>query len=170
MVLENWGLLWMWHSVVVLILSVITDVLAWQGVENRWPYVVLWAGGLALWAPIFWVLRRRAGPVTAVERQVAHIWGGTMIASMLLFSVEELLGLPVLRLSPVLALFAGMMFFAKAGILSGVFYLQAAALFLTALAMCAVPQIRHIVFGLVSGVCFFVPGLKYYRQRTEASR
>ena len=29
-VLENWGLLWMWHSVVVLILSVITDVLAWQ--------------------------------------------------------------------------------------------------------------------------------------------
>lgn len=169
-VLENWGLLWMWHSVVVLILSVITDVLAWQGVENRWPYVVLWAGGLALWAPIFWVLRYRAGPVTAVERQVAHIWGGTMIASMLLFSVEELLGLPVLRLSPVLALFAGMMFFAKAGILSGVFYLQAAALFLTALAMCAVPQVQHIVFGLVSGICFFVPGLKYYRQRTEASR
>ena len=34
-VLENWGLLWMWHSVVVLILSVITDVLAWQGAENR---------------------------------------------------------------------------------------------------------------------------------------
>ena len=46
-VLENWGLLWMWHSVVVLILSVITDVLAWQGVESRWPYVVLWTGGLA---------------------------------------------------------------------------------------------------------------------------
>ncbi len=169
-VLENWGLLWMWHSVVVLILSVITDVLAWQGVENRWPYVVLWAGGLALWAPIFWVLRHRAGPVTAVERQVAHIWGGTMIASMLLFSVEELLGLSVLRLSPVLALFAGMMFFAKAGILSGVFYLQAAALFVTALAMCAAPQVQHILFGLVSGICFFVPGLKYYRQRTEASR
>ena len=121
-VLENWGLLWMWHSVVVLILSVITDVLAWQGVESRWPYVILWTGGLALWAPIFWVLRYRAGPVTAVERQVAHIWGGTMIASMLLFSVEELLGLPVLKLSPVLALLAGLMFFAKAGILSGIFY------------------------------------------------
>ena len=39
-----------------------------------------------------------------------------MIASMLLFSVEELLGLPVLKLSPVLALLAGLMFFAKAGI------------------------------------------------------
>lgn len=169
-VLENWGLLWMWHSVVVLILSVITDVLAWQGVESRWPYVVLWTGGLALWAPIFWALRHRAGPVTAVERQVAHIWGGTMIASMLLFSVEELLGLPVLRLSPVLALLAGLMFFAKAGILSGVFYIQSAALFATSLAMCGLPQFQHILFGLVSGGCFFLPGLKYYRQRAGAGR
>ena len=164
-VLENWGLLWMWHSVVVLILSVITDVLAWRGVESRWPYVLLWTGGLALWAPIFWALRHRAGPVTAVERQVAHIWGGTMIASMLLFSVEELLGLPVLKLSPVLALLAGLMFFAKAGILSGVFYIQSVALFATALAMCVLPHFQHILFGLISGGCFFLPGLKYYRQR-----
>ena len=169
-VLENWGLLWMWHSVVVLILSVITDVLAWQGVESRWPYVILWTGGLALWAPIFWALRHRAGPVTAVERQVAHIWGGTMIASMLLFSVEELLGLPVLKLSPVLALLAGLMFFAKAGILSGIFYIQSICLFVTGLVMCGLPQFQHILFGLVSGGCFFIPGLKYYRQRTESER
>tara|TARA_Y100001933_G_scaffold242064_1_gene269401 strand:+ start:1556 stop:3271 length:1716 start_codon:yes stop_codon:yes gene_type:complete len=169
-VLENWGLLWMWHSVVVLILSVITDVLAWQGVESRWPYVVLWTGGLALWAPIFWALRHRAGPVTAVERQVAHIWGGTMIASMLLFSVEELLGLPVLKLSPVLALLAGLMFFAKAGILSGIFYIQSICLFVTGLVMCGLPQFQHILFGLVSGGCFFIPGLKYYRQLTESER
>ncbi len=169
-VLENWGLLWMWHSVVVLILSVITDVLAWQGVESRWPYVVLWTGGLALWAPIFWALRHRAGPVTAVERQVAHIWGGTMIASMLLFSVEELLGLPVLKLSPVLALLAGLMFFAKAGILSGIFYIQSICLFITGLVMCGLPQFQHILFGLVSGGCFFIPGLKYYRQLTESDR
>ena len=169
-VLENWGLLWMWHSVVVLILSVITDVLAWQGVESRWPYVALWTGGLALWAPMFWVLRYRAGPVTAVERQIAHIWGGTMIASMLLFSVEELLGLPVLKLSPVLALLAGLMFFAKAGILSGVFYIQSIVLFSTGLVMCGAPQFQHILFGLVSGGCFFIPGLKYYRQLTESEQ
>ncbi|MFM8892726.1 MAG: serine/threonine-protein kinase, partial [Planctomycetia bacterium] len=55
-VLENWGLLWMWHSVVVLALCVTTDVIAWQGVSSRWPYLVLWGGGLALWAPIFWAL------------------------------------------------------------------------------------------------------------------
>ena len=164
-VLENWGLLWMWHSVVILALCVTTDVLAWQGVTTRWPYLVLWAGGLALWAPIFWALRHRTGPVTAVERQIAHVWGGSVIASVMLFWVEALLDLPVLKLSPVLALLAGLVFFAKAGILSGAFYIQAAVLFATALVMCVAGSFAHIIFGVVSGVCFFVPGLKYFRQR-----
>jgi len=167
-VLENWGLLWMWHSVVILALSVTTDVLAWQGVASRWPYLVLWGGGLALWAPIFWALRHRNGPVTAVERQIAHVWGGSVIASVLLFWVEELLGEPVLTLSPVLALLAGLVFFVKAGILSGTFYIQAGALFATALAMCVVPAYQHVIFGLVSAACFFVPGFKYFRQRNRA--
>ena len=164
-VLENWGLLWMWHSVVVLALCVTTDVLAWQGVATRWPYVVLWAGGLALWAPIFWALRHRTGPVTAVERQIAHVWAGSVIASTLLFAVEAALGLESLKLSPVLALIAGVVFFAKAGILSGAFYIQAAVLFATSFLMCALPDVQHVLFGLVSGGCFFVPGLKYFRQR-----
>jgi serine/threonine-protein kinase len=163
-VLENWGLLWMWHSVVILTLCVITDVLAWQGV-SRWPYLVLWGGGLALWAPIFWALRHRNGPVTAVERQIAHVWGGSVVGSVLLFWIEDLLGLPVLTLSPVLALLAGVVFFVKAGILSGAFYIQAAVLFATSLVMCVFPTYQHIIFGLVSGACFFVPGLKYFRQR-----
>ena len=167
-VLENWGLLWMWHSVVVLTLCVVTDVLFWQGVMSRWPYVVLWGGGLAVWAPIFWALRHRTGPVTAVERQIAHIWGGSVIASVMLFWVEALLALPALTLSPVLALLAGIVFFAKAGILSGVFYIQAALLFATALVMCLVPAWQHVIFGLVSAACFFVPGLKYARQRGRA--
>jgi hypothetical protein len=171
-VLENWGLLWMWHSVVILTLCVVTDVLAWQGITTRWPYLVLWGGGLALWAPIFWALRHRTGPVTAVERQIAHVWGASVIASVLLFWVEALLHdhgreLQVLTLSPVLALIAGSVFFVKAGILSGIFYVQAAVLFTTALVMCLVPSWQHIIFGLVSGACFFIPGLKYFRQRSR---
>jgi len=168
-VLENWGLLWMWHSVVILGLCVTTDVLAWQGVATRWPYLVLWGGGLALWAPIFWALRHRTGPVTAVERQVAHVWGASVLASVLLFGVEALLRLPALTLSPVLALLAGTVFLAKAGILSGVFYIQAAVLFATALVMCVAPVWQHVIFGLVSAACFLVPGYKYFRQRGQAT-
>ena len=164
-VLENWGLLWMGHAVVILALCVVTDVLAWRGVDSRWPYLLLWGGGLAVWAPIFWAVRHRTGPVTAVERQIAHVWGGSVLASSMLFLMEAFLELPVLTLSPVLALFAGLVFFAKAGILSGTFYVQAAVLFATSLLMCLVPDYQHVIFGLVSGACFFVPGLKYELQR-----
>ena len=72
-----------------------------------------------------------------------------------------------LLLLPVLALVAGVVFFAKAGILSGAFYFQSAALFATALLMCRFPTHAHILFGIVSAACFFIPGLKYFRQRSR---
>lgn len=172
-VLENWGLLWMWHAAVILVMCLVTNWLhakrgQWPECAQPWPYLLLWGGGLALWAPIFWMLRHRIGPVTAVERQIAHVWGGSVAAVILLFVVESLLGLPVLTLSPVLGLIGGAVFVAKAGILSGVFYIQAAAMFATALAMAEL-QRRGLdwgisLYGLVSAAAFFLPGWKYYRQ------
>jgi serine/threonine-protein kinase len=172
-VLENWGLLWMWHAAVILVMCLVTNWLhanraQWPECSRPWPYLLLWCGGLALWAPIFWMLRHRIGPVTAVERQIAHVWGGSVAAVILLFVVESLLGLPVLTLSPVLGLIGGAVFVAKAGILSGLFYLQAAAMFATALVMAELQ--RHgldwgiSLYGLVSAAAFFLPGWKYYRQ------
>jgi hypothetical protein len=178
-VLENWGLLWMWHAAVILVMCLVTNWLhlqstVWPACARPWPYLLLWGGGLALWAPIFWKLRHRIGPVTAVERQIAHIWGGSIAAVVLLFVVESLLGLPVLTLSPVLGLIGGAVFVAKAGILSGVFYLQAVAMFATALVM-AVMQRRGVdygtsLYGLVSAAAFFLPGWKYYRQSRAGIR
>jgi serine/threonine-protein kinase len=166
-VLRNWGLLWMWHSVVLLAICLVTNWLAWRGIDSRWPYLALWAGGLFIWAPIFWALRHRAGPVTAIERQIAHTWAASVIGSILLFVVELILDEPVLQLAPVLGLLSGMVFLVKAGMLNGVFYVQAAALFLTGLAMAQWPAVGHTIFGVVSALCFFVPGWKYYRQRRE---
>jgi serine/threonine-protein kinase len=125
----------------------------------------MWTVGFGTWAAIFWALRRRAGPVTFVERQIAHVWAACTAATALLFVVEMLLGLPVLTLSPVIALFSGMAFVVKAGILTGAFYLQAAVLFATAFVMCLLPNYGITIFGLVAAGCFFFPGLKYYRQR-----
>ena len=82
-----------------------------------------------------------------------------------------LLGLPVLTLSPILAVIAGMTFVVKAGMLSGSFYVSAAVLFLTAVPMALCPPVYGpLMFGLASAVCFFVPGLKYHRQRMRALR
>ncbi len=88
-----------------------------------------------------------------------------MVCIAMLFPVEYLLNLPALKLSPILALVSGMVFLVKAGILSGTFYLQAVALFATAIPMARWDDYSHVLFGIVSAACFFFPGWKYYRQR-----
>jgi serine/threonine-protein kinase len=163
-ILENWGLLWMWHSLVLVIASVLTEVLQWNHAD-RLAYALLWTLGLGAWAAVFWALRRRMGPVTFVERQIAHVWGAAMIGIGALFPVEWGLKLAPLTLTPLLAVITGMMFMIKAGILSGAFYVQAGSLFIASAAMLVWPDVAHLIFGLVAGLCFFVPGLKYYRQR-----
>ncbi|MGZ0163508.1 MAG: serine/threonine-protein kinase [Planctomycetales bacterium] len=173
-VLENWGILWMLHSIVVLVLCLVTNVLQWRdavaGTSSRWPYMSIWCVGLGIWAVIFYNLRRRAGPVTFVERQIVHVWAGSMIVSTLLYFVEWQMGLGVLQLSPVIGLVSGMVFLVKASLLNGRFYIQAAALFATGGLMAVIPQttlpdFSISLYGVVAGLSFFLPGLKYYRQR-----
>ncbi len=169
-ILENWGLLWMWHSLVLLLLCLTTNGFQFSGVDSRWPYVGLWVVGLGLWAAIFWNLRHRAGPIMAIERQIAHVWAGSMVASAMLFAVESIMDRPVLEFSPVLGTIAGIVFLVKGGMLSGSFYIQAVALFTTSLLMAAIqrsglPNFSISLFGVVSALTFFIPGLKYYRQQ-----
>jgi serine/threonine-protein kinase len=172
-VLENWGLLWMLHSAALLVICLLTNAMYlgrthWPWLSSPWPYLALWTLGLGTWAAVFWMLRRRAGPVTFVERQIAHLWAGSIVAIAMLFWVEWLLGLEVLELSPVLALINGSVFLAKAGILSGRFYFQAMLLYFTAPVMAVVPNYGISIFGAVSAAAFFFPGLKYFRVRERA--
>jgi hypothetical protein len=82
-----------------------------------------------------------------------------------------LLGLEVLTLTPILSIAAGMVFLFKAGTLSGWFYIAAALCFLGAIPMALLgPPISPLLFGAISAVGFFVPGLKYYRQRLRSLR
>jgi serine/threonine-protein kinase len=164
-VLENWGLLWMWHSLVLITLCALTNCLYLAHVRDYGYYLALWGLGFGTWALVFWVLRRRGGPVTFVERQIAHVWAASTLGSMSLFVIERLLGLEVLTLSPVLAVLGAGVFLVKAGMLSGAFYIAAAANFGTALLMALFPDIALFLFGVINAACFFLPGLKYHRQR-----
>ena len=164
-VLENWGLLWMWHSLVLLVVSFATELLFYLNVTNRIVYALMWTMGLGAWAIVFWMIRRRMGPVTFVERQIAHVWASTMVCVVLLFPLESILGLPILSLAPLLGALAGMMFLIKAGMLSGSFYIPSVVMFATAIAMAIFPSIAMALFGFASAACFFFSGLKYYRRR-----
>jgi serine/threonine-protein kinase len=172
-VLENWGAHWMWHSLMAMFQCVLTAVLAWREVQDRWPYLMIWGVGLIVWAGIFWALRRRAGPVLFIERQIAHVWGAAIIATITVFFVEMMLGRPVLSLSPILAVLAGTVFMVKAGMLSGEFYFAAAASFLTAVPMAfLMPDhawLAILIFGVITSGSFFVHGLRYHRRRKESA-
>jgi len=167
---ENWGLLWMWHSGLILLLCVVTSALYALGLRNHWPYLLLWSVGLVAWGNLFWYLRRRGGPVTFVERQIAHAWGAGIAATIGIFIVEVLLGLEVLALTPTLAVIAGMVFVVMAGTLAGWFYIAAAISFVAVVPMAILgAPIGPLLFGAVSALGFFVPGLRYYRQRRNGT-
>ncbi len=169
-VLENWGQLWIYHSIALLVFFGLTNVMHLAGVVDRRPYVLLFTVGLGAWAAFFWTLRRQGGPISFVERQLAHIWGSGIVAINLVFLVEWLLDLPVLSLAPMIAVTNGMLFMTKAGILSGFYYLQAAAVFLAVFPMAWYPRFAPIIFGSFAAACFFATGLKYKLRRQRRVR
>lgn len=166
-VLENWGVLWMWHSLVLFVASILTWWLDFSQYDDRRVYAGLWTIGIGMWAAVFWKLRQRLGPVTFIERQIAHVWGASMIAIAMLFPLEWWLELPVLSLSPLLGVISAMVFIIKAGMLSGEFYIQATALLVAAVLMAVFPTQAHLIFGVVASLCFLIPGWKYRRARFQ---
>ncbi len=168
-VFENWGWLWIYHSIALLVFFGTTNALYLYGIRARWPYVLIVSVGLCGWAALFWALRRRGGPIRFVERQLAHIWGAGIVSINLIFLVEWLLGLPVLTLAPMIAVTNGMLFMIKAGVLSGGYYVQAAMTFLAIFPMAWYPRFAPMIFGVVAAGCFFLTGWKYRVRRSRAS-
>ena len=112
------------------------------------------------------------GPVTFIERQIAHVYAAGILGCISIFASEWVLKMPVLTLSSGLAIIGAMVFMVKAGMLSGKLYLASAALIATSAVMDLLPRADQqlMVFAVVSALCFFIPGLKYYRQRQQAAR
>ncbi len=164
-VLENWGKLWMWHSLMIFTLCLITQIMQWSELNDHLWYLAFWSIGLVTWGTVLWQIRKAAGPVLFVERQIAHAWAAGVCASIGMFAIEWLAGLKALTLSPAVAVAAGMVMVFKAGFLSGRFYGWAALNFAAAIVMPLVPRVSILLFGVVSALSFFIPGLKYYRQR-----
>src|SRR5262249_8011954 len=63
-VMENWGTLWMAHSVKAFLMCLATSVLYWSGVRASLPYLLFWTIALLAWGAFFWSWRRRGGPVS----------------------------------------------------------------------------------------------------------
>jgi serine/threonine-protein kinase len=165
-VLENWGFLWIVHSLKLLLLCALTSGLYAVGVRDHLTYLLVWSVSLIAWGVFFWHWRKWGGPVTFVERQLAHAWAAGVVASIGTFIVEVILGLDALSLTPVLAVAAGMVFLFEAGMLSGEFYFYAGLCFALAAVMAWLgPPLSPLLLGVAAAVGFLVPGWKYYRRR-----
>jgi serine/threonine-protein kinase len=168
-VMEHWGFLWICHSVALFVFFGLTNLLHANGVSARWPYLLIFTVGMGLWAALFWALRRRGGPISFVERQLAHVWGSGVIAINLVFLLEWLMRLPVLTLLPVFAITNGILYMIKGGILSGVFYLYAALVFLAIFPMVWWPRYGPMILAVASSIGFLGSGVQYFlRQRRTA--
>ena len=164
-ILDNWGIIWIWNSFILLFASVTTHMNYYGGIESQRMYLATWTGKLVLWGVVFWWLRRRMGPVTFVERQLAHVWVACFGFILVVNALELFLELKPITLAPLWAVSCSMAFFIKAGILSGSFYVHALALAVCAGLMLVVPQYAVLMFGITLATCFFLSGLKYYRRR-----
>ncbi|HJT77015.1 MAG TPA: serine/threonine-protein kinase, partial [Gemmataceae bacterium] len=169
-VMALWGRVWICHAGTIFVLCLLTSVLLWLGAEAAWPFVLLWAVGVAgLLAPI-WYYRLRGGlPMTLLERQVAHVWAMFAAGFVLTGILNHLLGLPTLRLMPVVVLECGMGFGCMAIMLGGSFYLMAGACALLSLLLAVWPDAGPAVFGTVFAVGLLVPGLKHARGAAESA-
>ena len=176
-VLENWGLLWMWHSLALLMLCLVTNLLA-MARRRRRPGLTSACGsaGLGTWAAIFWTLAppRRAGDVRrAADR--ARLGRQHDQHRRCCFTVEMIVGLPVLTLV------AGAGPGQRHGVSGQGRHADRRVL------RAGRGAVRHgawpwrccsgwqiplgiTLFGVVSAACFFFPGLKYYRQRRKFDR
>jgi len=163
-VLENWGIIWIWNSCVILFAGITTHLNYAVGFDNQRAYLVTWGAKFILWGVVFWLLRRRMGPVTFVERQLAHVWIACFTFVVVVSAMEPFLGLKPLTMAPLWAVACSMAFFVKAGMISGAFYIHAAALLLCAGAMLLVPHYAVLLFGVTLASCFLFSGWKYYRR------
>ena len=144
----------------------------WRGVNQHVWYLGFWSVGLVTWGDrALATPQGRAGRCCSSSGRSPTPGPRASCASIGMFVDRVARRPPVLTLSPAVAVAAGMVMVFKAGILSGRFYGWAAANFAAAVLM-TLPRFRDwsvLIFGVVSALSFFVPGLKYYRQRRARS-
>ena len=169
-ILEKWGRLWIYHSIALLVFFGMTNCA--KPCRGDSPVAVRTSlhGRAGKLGRALLGHAPQGGPISFVERQLAHVWGSGIVAINLIFLVEWLLGLPVLSLAPMIAVTNGMLFMVKAGILSGFYYFQAAAVFLAILPMAYFPRFAPLDLRARRRGLLLDFGSQIYKSKTRLRR
>lgn len=147
-----------------------TDAMLSRGIADWRPFALMWTCIVAVDVGLVFALRRRAGTRSFVDRAIWATWSTFIGAVILLAVLNQMLGLAVGFLAPVVALMASMGFCTMGAVISRGWYLPA-AIFATASLVMALPGVRShqfTILGLLWGGCQFTAGVVLERAKRRA--
>jgi len=168
--LQNWGVIWMLHAFTNGGGFIATNVMLARGIEDWRPFCVMWTCIVGLDLGLVFALRRRAGTRSFVDRAIWATWSTFIAAVILLAILNQMLGLAVGFLAPVVAVMAAMGFCTMGAVISRVWYFPA-AVFAAASIVMALPAARHcqfLILGVLWGSCQFAAGVALERAKRRA--
>lgn len=168
--LQNWGIIWMLHGLVNGGGFLATDVMLSKGMTDWRPFAAMWTAIVALDLAIVFALRRKAGTRSFVDRAIWATWSTFIGAVILLAILNQMLGLAVGFLAPVVAVMAAMGFSTMGAVISRRWY-GLAALFAVAGFVMALPparDCRFLILGVLWGSSQFGAGVVLERAKRRA--
>jgi hypothetical protein len=164
--LQNWGLIWMIHGVTNGVGFCLSGWLLQRGVVDIAPHLGLWIGILCC---NFWVIllarRKKRGVATFVERQLWSIWMTFLGGVYLTAGINQLMGLRIFFLIPVVAILAAIALAMMGSVIDRFYYVGAAVFSVVALLMGWLPEYALYLFGATWCLSQFSMGLNLHRQK-----
>ena len=164
--LQNWGVIWMLHSVTNSGGFTGTQLLLWEGVTARWVYATFWSVILTInIGSIFLLKSKTAGARTFIETQIWTIWLSFVAGVTLTGLVNWLGGFEIFALGPVIAILSAIAFAMMGGVMGRGWFGVAALFAVLAPVMALLPHWQFILLGAMWGVCQLVGGMHMHRQK-----
>jgi hypothetical protein len=158
--LQNWGVIWMVHAVTNGLAFSTTQILLWRSFQVRWPFIALWSLTLVVNIGLILLLKaRRAGAKTFIENQIWSIWLSFIVAVMLTAVVNDLLGLKLLTLGPIIGVLSAFGFSMMGAIMGRRWYLGTLIFGASSLVMAALPDFQCFILGGVWCVAQLIGGI-----------
>ncbi len=165
---ERWWLVWIVMGIEILITSLITHLLRWNGETRLEAYLLVWGVHVGLIPPIiFFIHRRSGGQRTATETYIWWIWGTFIVCSTLTAFFSFYVTQPARSAAPLVALLAAFAFSMMAMVTHRFFLIFAAAFVTVMLAMAALPAYEFVIFG--GAWCAALVALGVYFRATMAA-
>jgi hypothetical protein len=166
---ERWWLIWIVMGIEILITSIVTQFIRWNGETRLEAFLLIWGVHVALIPPIiFFIHRRSGGQRTATETYIWWIWGTFIACSTLTAFFSFYVTQPARSAAPLVALLAAFAFSMMAMVTHRFFLVFAAAFVGVMLAMTALPDDEFLIFGGAWCVALVTLGV-YFRTAMRTS-